>query len=126
MHRSRLSNVVVDCSQASFEAGTQFWAEALGRPLMPRNERYATLKGRVGGEAGTLIGFQKDADGAPTIHLDIETDDVEAEVARLEKLGARIKRRVRGHVIMQAPSGHAFCVVPVQRGDFPAGATEWP
>ena len=58
MHRSRLSNVVVDCSQAGFEPDTRFWAEALGRPLMPRNERYATLKGRVGGEAGVLIGFQ--------------------------------------------------------------------
>jgi hypothetical protein len=26
---------------------------------------------------------------------------------------------------MTAPSGHAFCVVPVYRGDFPAKAAEW-
>jgi len=27
---------------------------------------------------------------------------------------------------MEAPSGHAFCVVPVHRPDFPARAVEWP
>ncbi len=58
--------------------------------------------------------------------MDIETDDVEAEVARLEKLGARVKVRIRRHVVMEAPSGHAFCVVPVLRSDFPVLASEWP
>ena len=60
------------------------------------------------------------------IHLDIETDDVAAEVARLERLGARVKARIRQHVVMEAPSGHAFCVIPARRGDWPARATEWP
>jgi len=59
------------------------------------------------------------------IHLDIETDDVEREVARLERLGARVKARIRNHVVMTAPSGHAFCVVPAHRGDFPGSAAEW-
>jgi hypothetical protein len=59
------------------------------------------------------------------VHLDIETDDVEAEVARLERLGGRVKKRIRNHVVMEAPSGHPFCVVPVYREDFPAKATVW-
>jgi hypothetical protein len=39
------------------------------------------------------------------VHLDIETDNVEAEVKRLESLGARIKARIREHVVMVAPPG---------------------
>ena len=59
------------------------------------------------------------------IHLDLETDDVAAEVARLEKLGARRKRSVSDYVVMEAPTGHAFCVIPVRRADFPAKAARW-
>jgi hypothetical protein len=55
----------------------------------------------------------------------METDDVEAEVSRLLELGATVKKRIRQHVVMQSPTGHAFCVVPAKRGDFPEGATEW-
>lgn len=128
MHRSRLATIVIDCAQEDFERGSAFWGAALGRQVLaaPRgNDRFSALKGRVGGDSGLYVGLQRVSAGERAIHLDIETDDVEAEVARLEKLGARIKVRIRRHVVMQAPSGHAFCVIPVQRGDFPAGATEW-
>lgn len=126
MHRSRLATVVIDCAEGEFARGQTFWSAALGRAVMPRDERYASLKGRVGGEAGVFIGFQRVPNEPPAVHFDIETDDVEAEVARLEKLGARVKSRIRRHVVMEAPSGHAFCVVPVRRGDFATGAIEWP
>ena len=59
------------------------------------------------------------------VHLDIETDDVEAEVARLEKLGAKRVAFVRRWWVMEAPTGQRFCVVPPQRPGFPAGAKEW-
>ena len=59
------------------------------------------------------------------IHLDIATDDVGAEVVRLERLGARVKARISRHFVMEAPTGHAFCVVPAYRKDFSATATEW-
>ena len=126
MHRSRLATIVIDCADDEFERGRTFWGDALGRAVIPRDERYAALKGRIGGEGGVFIGFQRVPREQPVLHLDIETDDVEAEVARLEKLGARVKSRIRRHVVMEAPSGHAFCVVPVRRGDFATGATEWP
>jgi hypothetical protein len=126
MHRSRLTSVVIDCAAAEFARGTDFWSAALGKPAMPRDERFLGLRGRVGGESGVYVGLQRLTDAGPAIHLDIETDDVEAEVARLARLGATIKARIRRHVVMEAPSGHAFCVVPVRRGDFPAGAVEWP
>ena len=48
------------------------------------------------------------------MHLDIESDDVAAEVARLEKLGARRVGAVRTWVVMEAPTGHRFCVIRAQ------------
>jgi len=129
MHRSRLATIVIDCTEADFDSGAKFWSAALGKPVVPQrhgNDRFASLKGRVGGEAGLYVGLQRVPEDERAVHLDIETDDVEAEVARLEQLGARVKARIRRHVVMVAPTGHAFCVVPVQRGDFPQGATEWP
>ncbi len=49
------------------------------------------------------------------LHLDIESDDVEAEVARLEALGATRVSRCRSWWVMQAPTGQRFCVVRAQR-----------
>ena len=127
MHRSRLSTVVIDCADADSERGFEFWSRALGREALSDTERpiYASLKGRVGGDGGPIVLLQRVPAAERAIHLDIETDDVEAEVARLEKLGARVKARIRNHVVLEAPSGHAFCVVPVHRPDFPARAKEW-
>ena len=129
MHRSRLSTVVIDCAEGDADRGFEFWSQALGRETLRAGDedqaRYASLKGRVGGDGGAIVLLQRVSAPERAIHLDIETDDVDAEVTRLEKLGARIKQRIRNHVVMVAPSGHAFCVVPVHRPDFPARAKEW-
>jgi hypothetical protein len=59
------------------------------------------------------------------VHLDIETDDIAAEVMRLEKLGAKVAERLPRWVVMQAPTGQRFCVVRVQRPGFPKNANSW-
>jgi hypothetical protein len=59
------------------------------------------------------------------VHIDIETDDIPAEVTRLEKLGATVDERRERWVVMRAPSGQRFCIVRVQRDGFPKGATSW-
>ena len=59
------------------------------------------------------------------VHLDIETDDIPAEVARLEKLGAKVHERLERWVVMVAPSGQRFCVVRVQRAGFDTDANGW-
>uniref|UniRef100_UPI0037841EF3 VOC family protein n=1 Tax=Rudaea sp. TaxID=2136325 RepID=UPI0037841EF3 len=60
------------------------------------------------------------------IHLDIETDDLDAEVARLEALGATRIAFVKRWWVMQAPTGHRFCVVRKQREEFASHLNEWP
>lgn len=59
------------------------------------------------------------------VHLDIETDDIQAKVARLEKLGATVFRKLGRWTVMQAPSGQRFCVVRVQRSGFAENANRW-
>jgi hypothetical protein len=59
------------------------------------------------------------------VHLDIETDNFAAEIARLEKLGATRVQDFPRWVVLEAPSGHRFCVVNPQRPDFNENAKEW-
>jgi Glyoxalase-like domain len=59
------------------------------------------------------------------VHIDIETDDIPAEVARLEKLGAKVANRLQRWVVMEAPTGQRFCVVRVQRPGFAKNANRW-
>jgi len=127
MHRSRLSSVVIDCAEGDFERDVEFWSRALGRqPIPDERPRYVSLRGRIGGDGGPYVGLQRVVKEERAVHLDIETDDVEREVARLSELGARVNARIRNHVVMLAPSGHAFCVVPAgRRGDFPGDAANW-
>jgi hypothetical protein len=60
------------------------------------------------------------------VHLDIETDDIEAEAVRLEKLGAKKVKRFPRWWIMEAPTGQRFCIVHPQRADFAETANTWP
>jgi hypothetical protein len=59
------------------------------------------------------------------VHLDIETDDIDAEVRRLEKLGAKRIRQVHTWWVLEAPTGQRFCVVPVKSSGFGRHATQW-
>lgn len=64
----------------------------------------------------------------PRVHLDIESDDIDAEVARLSALGARELERPHGGrwVVMEAPTGHRFCVVRPQGGGDARPWRQWP
>ncbi|HEY8142046.1 MAG TPA: VOC family protein [Kofleriaceae bacterium] len=126
MHRSRLVQLFLDCDekQVTMEEAVRFWTGALG--LTPDDDdepgdRYRGLRGR---EGLPRIGLQQVQEPS-AIHLDIETDDVEAEVKRLEALGAVRKRQVKTWWVMRAPTGHTFCVVRPQTDDFPGDANVW-
>jgi predicted enzyme related to lactoylglutathione lyase len=124
MHHSRLCNLEIDCAAETAETGVKFWSAALGMPAgapeAPEG-RYVPLRGRPG---GLTIEVQR-VNEPSGVHMDIETDDVEAEVARLEKLGAKRVRAVKTWVVMEAPTGHRFCVVRPQSPEFPKNANRW-
>ena len=115
MHKSCLGAVVIDCRTSDLTAAAAFWSAALGYPANPAGDgRYVNLQGPAGQPA--LIVQQV---GHPSrVHLDIETDDIDAEVARLEKLGAKRVSQVESWWVMEAPTGQRFCVIRPQREDF--------
>lgn len=124
MHRSRIGVVLVDHPDDRYDTTLDFWAGATGVTPVPEDDApYASL-GRIGTVA---LEAQRTGRGTPSrIHLDIETDDVDAEVDRLRGLGATIEERGRSMAVMRDPGGLVFCVVPVQTGEaFDADAVTW-
>jgi predicted enzyme related to lactoylglutathione lyase len=125
MHRSRLCAVLIDCKSSDIDAAARFWGEALGRPLdlnHPSSRgNYRMLETQPD---EPIVEIQR-VDHESRVHIDIESDDIPAEVARLEKLGASVVSRLERWVVMQAPTGQLFCVVRVQRPGFPKNAHCW-
>jgi predicted enzyme related to lactoylglutathione lyase len=125
MHQSRLCAVLIDCRTANLEDAARFWGEALGRPVDPNHPasrgNYLMLETPPD---EPIVQIQR-VDHESRVHIDIETDDIPAEVARLTKLGAKVVDRLERWVVMQAPTGQRFCVVRVQRPGFPKNACRW-
>lgn len=124
MHRSRIGVILVDHSEGYDEAEA-FWAGASGgTPQVQDPPEYTRLR-----SVGTLdLVMQRTGPGTPArVHLDIETDDVPAEVARVVDLGARVvEEHPEGFTVLEDPGGLVFCVVGVQTGErFDAEAVTW-
>ena len=94
-HKSRLGNIVIDC-----------------RPKV------------VTPAADVQIVIQQ-VRHESRAHLDIETDSIDSEVARLETRGAAVTSRKKEWVVMRAPTGHGFCVGKPYRAGFHEKANVW-
>jgi predicted enzyme related to lactoylglutathione lyase len=125
MHHSRLCALLIDCRDPDVEQAADFWAKALGRAVDPDHPgtrgNYVMLETPPD---EPLVQIQR-VEHESRVHTDIETDDIPAEVSRLEALGAEVVTRMERWVVMQAPTGQRFCVVRVQRPGFPKNATQW-
>jgi len=123
MHRSRLAGYIIDCQSDNLEEAADFWSAALGykRRGEPENGLYQPLE-TPDGEPYLEVQV---VDHASRIHLDIESDDIEAEVQRLEALGARRIEEVRTWVVMEAPTGQRFCVINRGHKYFDETANSW-
>lgn len=126
MHRSRLCTLVLDCHVDDLAPAAEFWSRALGKPIASVDQdgdgRYAELETADDEPIILLQRVEHDA----RVHLDIETDDIEAEVSRVEALGATRVAFCHGRWwVMQAPTGHRFCIVRRQRAAFGPHLNEW-
>ena len=125
MHRSRLAGVIIDCKTDDLDTAADFWGKALGAlPVnkanlekspyvelpMPKDENYVEIQV---------------VDHGSRVHIDIESDDIEAEVTRLEALGAKRVADIKSWCVLEAPTGQRFCVVPVVSRDFEQKANKW-
>lgn len=124
MHRSRLAGFIMDCRTDDLEQAAQFWSAALGMPLRPAAEEPSPKYRELLTGDGLHIEVQK-VDHDSRVHIDIETDDIEAEVRRLEALGAKRVGSVETWCVMQAPTGQKFCVVRARQGNFKERSNAW-
>jgi predicted enzyme related to lactoylglutathione lyase len=125
VHRSRINGLLIDCNTDDIDTAAQFWAAALGRAVDMKHPgsrgNYRMLETRPD-EIDVQI---QRVEHESRVHIDIETDDIPAEVARLERLGAKVDERKERWVVMCAPTGQRFCIVRVQRASWPKNAKQW-
>ncbi len=107
------------------DAAAEFWAEALGSPVRQTADTGKSPYVELEVEEGEPYFEVQKVDHESRVHIDIETDDIEAEVARLQALGAKRISELKTWVVMEAPTGQRFCVVPVVRGGFEEKANYW-
>lgn len=125
MHRSRFAGIIIDCKTDDLEAATEFWSAALGYPRnRDADQEAASYCNLHVPERETYVEVQK-VTHESRVHLDIEADDVNAEVARLEQLGALRLEKIRDWWVMQSPTGQRFCVVPPANKHFAETANTW-
>jgi predicted enzyme related to lactoylglutathione lyase len=125
MHKSKLAGFIIDCQTTDLERAAEFWGSALGMPVraLPpgEGEIYKELQ-----DSQHRLHIEVQAVTHPSrVHLDIESDDVEAEVRRLERLGATRIQQIRTWWVMEAPTGQRFCVIRAASVDFDATASQW-
>jgi predicted enzyme related to lactoylglutathione lyase len=124
MHKSKLAGFIIDCQTDELQAAAAFWGAALGMPvraLSPKEAQYVELVD----PRGHLHIEVQSVPHASRVHLDIETDDIEAEVRRLESLGAKRIAQIRTWWVMEAPTGQRFCVVRGTSAGFATEANSW-
>ena len=125
-HRSRLAGFIIDCQTGDIDAAATFWSGALGfatgNKQVEGDAEYVELQA---GASGLQIEVQK-VQHPSRVHLDIETDDLDAEAARLEALGAKKVGFLKRWWVMEAPTGQRFCVVRMKHPEQGAKPNDWP
>lgn len=124
MHHSRLCALLY-CKTSDVDEAARFWGELLGRPVdLSHPVSRGNYRMLVTPPDEPIVALQR-VDHESRVHIDIETDDIPAEVRRLEKLGAKVADRLERWVVMQAPTGQRFCIVRIQRPGLPKNANRW-
>ncbi|TWD79232.1 hypothetical protein FB561_0287 [Kribbella amoyensis] len=125
MHKSRVYALLIDTPKDEVGKATSFWEGALGvtSRFDPAYPQFIELPGATNG----IVTALQSVDDAPRYHVDIETDDLDAETARLIGLGAEEVSRWQDCRVLRAPGGHLLCVLPVETDpdDFAANANVW-
>ena len=106
-----IKSVTFDCADA-LTVG-RFWAGALGTDLDDEatSERAFVEAAGWGGPNMWFVRVPEPKTAKNRMHFDLRAQgSVEAEVARLEALGASVQRVDADLTVMQDPEGNEFCV----------------
>jgi hypothetical protein len=94
------------------------------KTLQSQNQARVKRINLEGRDEDLVVTLQK-VEHPSRVHIDIETDDIDAEVKRLQALGAIIVEKLERWVVMEVPSKHRFCIISVARADFETNANVW-
>jgi predicted enzyme related to lactoylglutathione lyase len=130
-HRSRVCHFVIDCDD--LDRAVQFWSAALDATEEPLSEQSSHIYRRLrlpDSEIRILLQYTHDPKTSKErMHLDLEADDVDAEVARLEALGATRwdHQQERGYDfwVLRDPWDNEFCVLQVEFPELLARRQPW-
>jgi predicted enzyme related to lactoylglutathione lyase len=125
MHKSKLAGFIIDCQTSDLRGAARFWSEALGMPIKELPDEEGAKYVRLVDPANRLHIEVQSVGHDSRVHLDVETDNIEAEVKRLQALGAVVVDRIQSWCVMQAPTGQRFCVVRKTSEDFDQQANKW-
>jgi hypothetical protein len=123
-HFSRVATVVIDVPDGDHDRELSFWEAATGQNL--RQLDFPEFHGvRLHGQDVALLVQRLDG-GTARVHVDIHTDDLDAEVERLEHLGAQRVQQAHMWWVMRDPAGLLFCVIPEPGGTLnDSNASRW-
>ena len=121
----RVGGYAFDCADPAAVAA--FWGQALGFVEASSSDLGVLLQERDG--PGRWMWFARVPEGKSAknrYHLDLETDELDAEIARLERLGATTLEVHRLDFwdwnVMADPEGNEFCLGRTRpRGSIPGG-----
>jgi predicted enzyme related to lactoylglutathione lyase len=132
MHRSRVCQFVIDVSD--LDQGVTFWTAVVDGVEEETSEASRHIYRRIRlPDSEIRILLQKTGDrkiSKERMHIDLETDNVEAEVERLEALGAvrwdHQQERGFDFWVVRDPWGNEFCILQEEFPELLADRRAWP
>ena len=123
-----MRTICLDLPPEVHDEGLAFWRTALAADSH-RGRNHPEYHSIDHPAAVMAVLVQHLGEGAPRVHLDIDTDDVRAEVARLVSAGAAVVEEHQSPngdwTVLSDPAGLLFCVVTADVDDaFVAHAVE--
>jgi hypothetical protein len=111
-YHTRLVQVCIDSPVAAHETEVAFWRALLGGRWVGSQAREFAGKWHDDDGSPLQLLFQRldEPDGPVRAHLDLGSDDVDADVQRLTALGAEDHAPGRGWHVLRDPAGMEFCV----------------
>lgn len=109
--RSLVDQVCIDIPPSRWDGEREFWAGLTGwGEQQVASPEFHRLKRPHGMPLGFLLQRLDDEQSVVTAHLDLGSDDADAEAARHVALGAREVRRADGWITLLDPVGRSYCV----------------
>jgi glyoxalase superfamily protein len=107
----RWLTAAVDLTPETAERGVSFWRTTTGWTLSSRRGERSQFVTLLPSSGDPYLRAQTVLAGDGGRHLDLHADDPDEIAARAVSLGALLRHREPGHIVVESPAGLGFCVV---------------